>query len=311
MAPGPNTKVTTTIKTYTYELPGAPEHYLPAGHTGTDQTVTYKLDKTLERSASPLRYTSTPEINQKSSILHKESKYHQEELRGSPTQGWKSHTPQPSGVSPTDFETTTTTTTKKENYYIKDERYDNSYIPVDRVDYPGYQNGPPYTETTTTTLIDRVEEHYPGDRAPTPPNCYYTTPPPNGSSSVYKYSKESYNSNHLSDREILLPKPFPTGTQLYPVNGKTPSNGRGPPRKLDDLMASFSDSEVCKYCYVYFYGLRKVSLQFRKFILNYGVFYFFFFFLIIFSVKYWWEFRERRRFKRRRGSRTVQLRKRR
>ncbi|XP_034935798.1 uncharacterized protein [Chelonus insularis] len=240
LAPGPNTKVTTTIKTYTYELPGAPEHYLPVGHTGTDQTVTYKIDKTLERSASPIRYTSTPEINQKSSILHKESKYYQEELRGSPNYGKPISFP--SAPSPTNLETTTT---KKENFYIRDERYENSYTPVDRTDYPGHPNQPPYTETTTTTLIDRIEEHYP-DKPASPTRGYYTAlpqTPPLASSSVYKYSKESYNNSHASDREVLLPKPFPTGTQLYPVNGKGPSNGQGPPAKLDDLMASFSDSE--------------------------------------------------------------------
>ncbi|KAK0182754.1 hypothetical protein PV327_000855 [Microctonus hyperodae] len=248
LAPGPNTKVTTTIKTYTYELPGTPQNYLPAGHTGTDQTVTYKLDKTLERSSSPIRYTSTPEVNQKSSILHKEHKYYQEDLRGSPTYG-KPSAPYSSGPSPTSFEKTTT---KKENYYIRDERYENSYLPVDRTDYPGYQNQPsPITETTTTTMIDRVEEHYPdnhySDKSASPPHGYYTSspvmPPPHTNSSVYKYSKETYNSNHSNDREVLLPKPFPTGTQMYPANGKGPSNGQGPPTKLDDLMASFSDSE--------------------------------------------------------------------
>jgi hypothetical protein len=130
---------------------------------------------------------------------------------------------------------------KKENFFIRDERYENGYISGDRTDYPGYQNQPPFTETTTTTVIDRVEEHFP-DKPASPTHNYYTAPPqtsPQGiSSSVYKYSKETYN-----DRDVLLPKPFPTGTQMYPVNGKGPNNGQGPPKKLDDLMASFSDSE--------------------------------------------------------------------
>ncbi|CAG5107250.1 Protein of unknown function [Cotesia congregata] len=244
LAPGPNTKVTTTIKTYTYELPGAPEIYLPPGHSGTDQTVTYKLDKTLERSASPIRYTSTPEINQKSSILHKESKYYQEDLRGSPTYR-KPSSPYSAGPSPTPTNLETTTT-RKENFYIRDDRYENGYLPVDRTDYPGYQSHPhpPYTETTTTTMIDRIEEHFP-DKPASPSRSYYTATPPitPQSANVYKYSKESYSNHHASDREVLLPKPFPTGTQLYPVNGKGPSNGQGPPAKLDDLMASFSESE--------------------------------------------------------------------
>ncbi|XP_063988293.1 uncharacterized protein LOC135168237 [Diachasmimorpha longicaudata] len=228
LAPGPNTKVTTTIKTYTYELPGAPETYVPPGGTGLDQTVTYKIDKTLERSASPIRYTSTPEVSQKSSVLHKESKYYHEDLHGSPTYG------KPLTPSPVNYETTTT---KKENFYIRDERYEN--LPRDRVDHPGYPGHPPYTETTTTTVIDRVEELYP-DKSGSPRGYYTPPPPPTGGSSVYKYSKETHN---LHDREVLLPKPFPTGTQLYPVNGKGPTNGEGPPKRVDDLMASFSDSE--------------------------------------------------------------------
>lgn len=260
LAPGPNTKVTTTIKTYTYELPGAPEIYLPPGHSGTDQTVTYKLDKTLERSASPIRYTSTPEINQKSSILHKESKFYQEDLRGSPTYR-KPSSPYSAGPSPTPTNLETTTT-RKENFYIRDDRYENGYLPVDRTDYPGYQSHPhpPYTETTTTTMIDRIEEHFP-DKPASPSRSYYTATPPitPQSASVYKYSKESYSNHHASDREVLLPKPFPTGTQLYPVNGKGPSNGQGPPAKLDDLMASFSESEVC---YVFIMLLYYIMLNY-------------------------------------------------
>lgn len=253
LAPGPNTKVTTTIKTYTYELPGAPETYVPPGGSALDQTVSYKIDKTLERSASPIRYTSTPEVTQKSSVLHKESKFYHEDLHaisGSPTYGKPiSGSPtygKPISASPTYGKPLTpspvnyeTTTTKKENFYIRDDRFENGYLPVDRVDHPGYPGQPPYTETTTTTVIDRVEEHYP-DKSGSP--GYYTSPPQtNHGTSVYKYSKETHN---LNDREVLLPKPFPTGTQLYPVNGKGPSNGQGPPKRVDDLMASFSDSEV-------------------------------------------------------------------
>lgn len=47
LAPGPNTKVTTTIKTYTYELPGAPDTYLNSSTLAKniDKSVSYILPK--------------------------------------------------------------------------------------------------------------------------------------------------------------------------------------------------------------------------------------------------------------------------
>lgn len=60
LAPGPNTKVTTTIKTYTYELPGAPESYMPPsnGNNGgslsrnvnVDKSISYSLPRDSEKS---------------------------------------------------------------------------------------------------------------------------------------------------------------------------------------------------------------------------------------------------------------------
>lgn len=235
LTPGPNTKVTKTVKTYTYELPGTPDVY--RRHNNTEQSVTYKIDKNIERSKSPMTYTSQqPDV--KSTILHKEAKYYHEDMHDSSTYGKpKLLTTYPSASSPTNYETIKT---KKENYYIRDERYENGYIPVDRVDYP-------HTETTTTTVIDRVEEFIP-DKSSTPNggHSYYTTTVATPqtrttsqglNSSVYKYSKETH-----SDREILLPKPFPTGTQMYPVN-RNNNNDQSSPKRIDDLMASFSDSE--------------------------------------------------------------------
>lgn len=224
LAPGPNTKVTKTVKTYTYELPGTPE--------------TYRRQQQQQQL--------TTNVNENS--IYKIDRSHQEDFHSKPVVS-----PYPS--SPTNYETTTT---KKENFYIRDERYENGYIPVDRVDYPGFKNQPPLTETTTTTVIDRVEEFIPDNKTiVNGKQSYYTSAPPQTnpnhqglSSSVYKYSKETH-----SDREVLLPKPFPTGTQLYPVNGHTPNNGQGPPKRLDDLMASFSDSEVCLFFYFYFFSM--------------------------------------------------------
>lgn len=245
LTPGPNTKVTKTVKTYTYELPGTPDVY--RRHNNTEQSVTYKIDKNIERSKSPMTYTSQqPDV--KSTILHKEAKYYHEDMHDSSTYGKpKLLSTYPTASSPTNYETIKT---KKENYYIRDERYENGYIPVDRVDYP-------HTETTTTTVIDRTEEFIP-DKSSTPNggHSYYTTtvasPPTRTTSqglnsSVYKYSKETH-----SDREVLLPKPFPTGTQMYPVNRN--NNDQISPKRIDDLMASFSDTEVC-FISIYLFSL--------------------------------------------------------
>lgn len=136
-----------------------------------------------------------------------------------------------------------------------------------------YQNQPvPKVESRTTT-INRSQEYYqgrpyPGDQInhPIPDNQkpdapthttvnYYTTAPPQTSppqtnTTIYKYSNTTTTlppNKFPDDHEVLLPQPFPiTGIELYPANAKkpqTPSNGHGPPEKLEDLMASFSDSE--------------------------------------------------------------------
>lgn len=46
LAPGPNTKVTTTVKTYTYELPGAPDSYMNSSLAkNVDKSVSYSSTK--------------------------------------------------------------------------------------------------------------------------------------------------------------------------------------------------------------------------------------------------------------------------
>ncbi|XP_046479049.1 mucin-2 isoform X1 [Neodiprion pinetum] len=138
-----------------------------------------------------------------------------------------------------------------------------------------YQNQPaPKTESHTTTTINRSQEYYEGRPYPNEPAHkypgpdhqrpegpshttvnYYTVAPPQTNppqptnTTIYKYSNTTTTippNKYPDDHEVLLPKPFPTsGVQLYPANAKpqTPSNGHGPPDKLEDLMASFSDTE--------------------------------------------------------------------
>ncbi|XP_076752769.1 uncharacterized protein LOC143424530 [Xylocopa sonorina] len=284
LAPGPNTKVTTTIKTYTYELPGPPQTYIPGGSVpGTvvlpgDQTITYTIPKgttaTTDKmvayqsmtenvaSRTPTRYSSPPppitDVTKKSTTIHQESKFYREEhLAGSPGQ--------PTGVvyhpgsPPLESKTTVT---RNEKYY---QGYPNGHPPGDRPDHPGttviYQNQPPTINETHTT-INRVEEHYPSqppsagrhptpDKPGTPVNYYTTSPPqsgtpPQSNTTLYKFSNTTTTvppNKNPEDHEVLLPKPFPTeGVQVYPSK-PAPAAVQSPPKKLEELMASFSDTE--------------------------------------------------------------------
>ncbi|XP_076242909.1 uncharacterized protein LOC143184506 [Calliopsis andreniformis] len=282
LAPGPNTKVTTTIKTYTYELPGAPETYLPGGSVpGTvvlpgDQTITYTLpkgttsavDKTITYQAvtenvpskTPVRYDSPPpitDVTKKATTIHQESKFYREEHHGGQP-GQPSTIVYHPGTPPQE---TRTTVTRNQKYYHVDGAYPNEHLPCDRPDYPSktviYQNQPPTINETHTT-INRIEEHYPNrppssgrhatpDKPGTPVN-YYTTPPqttPPQSTTIYKFSNTTTTippNKNAEDHEVLLPRPFPTGgVQVYP--SKPPTTEQNPPKKLEELMASFSDSE--------------------------------------------------------------------
>ncbi|KMQ98157.1 proteoglycan 4-like isoform x2 protein [Lasius niger] len=276
LAPGPNTKVTTTIKTYTYELPGSPETYLPSGSVPGgnvvlpgDQTITYTLpgrtsttattDKTVTYQTvtenapdPPVRYSSpSNDLTEKSTTIHKEAKYYREEHHDDHP-GWKPSHVYRNAPPPTNLETKTTLT---EKYYQVDGNYPNGHGPGDRPDYPGsttviYQNQPPTVEHTKT--IKRIDEYRSGrhhltpDKPDTPSRITTTTYYPQNSpnTTIYKFSNTTTTvppSKNADDHEVLLPKPFPTGVQVYPA--KPTSNGEGPPAKLEDLMASFSDSE--------------------------------------------------------------------
>ncbi|XP_072754525.1 uncharacterized protein [Anoplolepis gracilipes] len=272
LAPGPNTKVTTTIKTYTYELPGSPETYLPSGSVPGgnvvlpgDKTIMYTLpgrtsttaatDKTVSYQTMtenvpdpPVRYNS-PSNDITETTIHKEAKYYREEHHDD-RPGWKSSHVYPRNAPPLETKTTVT-----EKYYQVDDNYPNGHGPSDRPDYPGsttiYQNQPPPTIEHTKS-IKRIEEYRSGrhyvtpDKPDTPTRMTTTTyhPQHGAPTTIYKFSNTTTTippSKNADDHEVLLPRPFPTGVQVYPT--KPAVNGEGPPAKLEDLMASFSDSE--------------------------------------------------------------------
>ncbi|XP_012226208.1 uncharacterized protein [Linepithema humile] len=274
LAPGPNTKVTTTIKTYTYELPGAPGTYLPGGNVPGnvvlpgDHTITYTLPRTSGTSTTDKtvtyqvtenapggtpRYSSpSTDVTEKTTTFHKEAKFYREDYLGggTPTQSYRT------GPPPTNLETKTTVT---EKYYQADGNYPNGHGPSDRPDYSGstviYQNQAPTVEHTRT--VNRIEEYrpgrspssgrYPPDKPDPPIRTHYYSQqgtPPQSNTTIYKFSNTTTTvppNKNADDHEVLLPRPFPTSVQVY--SAKPTTNGEGPPTKLEDLMASFSDSE--------------------------------------------------------------------
>jgi len=250
-------------QTITYTLPRT-----SGATTATDKTVTYQVTEDIPgRSGTPVKYGSpSSDVTEKSTTVHKEAKFYREEhhepLPYSSSQPTQSPYIYRNGIPPTNMETKTTVT---EKYYQVDSNYPNDHGPGDHSDYPGdttviYQNQPPTVSETHTRTINRIEEYKPGrppsgGRHPTPEkpdiptkittSYYPQQSTPQSSTTIYKFSNTTTTippNKNADDHEVLLPKPFPTGVQVCPA--KPIINGEGPPAKLEDLMASFSDSEV-------------------------------------------------------------------
>lgn len=92
--------------------------------------------------------------------------------------------------------------------------------------------------------------------------------PPPPTVITYKYSSHSSHSTSSKfptqpeEQQPLLPRPFPT-----PSPTPTPNTDSQPPKRLDDLMASFSDTEVSQIYIILVYQLvyeRKHSVNFWK-----------------------------------------------
>lgn len=131
-------------------------------------------------------------------------------------------------------------------------------------EHPG-QPYPPGTNqmhppgTTQPYQLETIQSHAPNYSPVEPPTehtlTYQVSPrekeplvePPPPTVITYKYSSHSSHSTsskfptHPEEQQPLLPQPFPNPSPTLTAN--TDSQ---PPKKLDDLMASFSDSEVSK-----------------------------------------------------------------
>lgn len=149
-------------------------------------------------------------------------------------QGYQSATPPPA--------ITMTTLNRNEQYLQQSNGFgsavpghdltDHSISKSERTERILYQNeaapGPTLLPDSTRTTIKQFEERYSNGRPPRP-TYYPETTQHSSSTHIYKYDEQ----------QSLLPKPFPTSER--------PSSPRQqPPRRIEDLMASFSDSEVSR-----------------------------------------------------------------
>lgn len=268
LLPNPNTKVTTTIKTYTYEIPGTPvnipnsgypsrvqspsEHYVynvsPSPTINRNETYetyntttrninqNYPNERTIPRVSSP-----QPSTNYQTTVYKEENRNYY-------------------GTSPpppvTNYHTTVykedVRTTNKSGEFVPSSPKSNRPSSPYRSPSPVNRDYPPKHNTTTIHKTDTYNSTY--GYNPNDPNATKPVGPPYSPGQnvniTYKYTTNQTvdnkykgygpypggNSPHDDRKPLLQPGRFPTDQNDHP-------NG-GPPKKLDDLMASFGGSEV-------------------------------------------------------------------
>lgn len=255
--PMPGTKVTTTIKTYTYEIPAAP------GVTTTETTTT-RLHNSGSPSSPPPIVTYPPERDVSNEMVVYKSNNTTTNVNEHP------HYPNGTGTSPYGTLPHGTGTLPPDSdlppgsnrtYYYKHES-NNTTNTIYKPQVP-----PPTThitqKTTTTTSTDLSPQnqspypypnqssypnspnHYPANNYPNSPNNNYPNEPPVGrTTTVVNHYTSTHNNytrggpNDGPERQPLLhPAPFPVDG----VDGMPPNGSSYPPKRVDDLMASFSD----------------------------------------------------------------------
>lgn len=280
LLPAPNTKVTTTIKTYTYEIPGYPPGVSP------------KLAETI--------YSSNQSTPSKSFQYNKveNTSSSQNVLTPYPGDYVRPVSPNPVGFKNKYLETTTTTT-RTDGGYGRPSPTPNrigkeSYVYNETKNINEYPPSPPtkhvYKETTTTR---NVNNGYPNNNYPpgpgnktyiinethttrnvNHPNGYPNDPPP---TVIYKHDTHTINNNYPPPKhmtETFNPKSGPGPqdmniTYKYTTHSTTTNNykgypneteplihtppfptdggdvdGKGPPKHLDELMAEFGNEVI-------------------------------------------------------------------
>ncbi|XP_052871862.1 uncharacterized protein LOC128277446 isoform X2 [Anopheles cruzii] len=254
--PRPNTKVTTTVRTYTYELP--PEN------TGTlNQTISY-TNQALNQTTNtlPVAYPGEHVNPSSKTVLVKNESFNTaSNVQDYPVPSILNHQLPPNTAKTVYYKKDTKHSTT--NYYPDqtgpnvDTGYPNNFraieppptptdgrVPVKYTNEPatGYPPGNNatyiYREERTNTADNRygspVPAHYPHTGASDPPTTV-----------TYKYSSTTTNATRNlypppAEREPLL-QPFPTdGTDRTDIDGH-------PPKRLDDLMATFGEDGQITY----------------------------------------------------------------
>lgn len=212
LLPSGNTKVTTTIKTYTYEIPGT---VYPSPNSSIE-TTTYSpnISQTTPSKSFVYNKVESNTLNRNVNYASPEPGYNV--LREITTTNVSDHPPYQKPPSPVNDRTLIKETVTTRNYQP-------GYRPDNYSPQPGNKTYI-YNETTTTRNVN--ENAYPGNR--------YTPPPPPPAQTTYIH-KETHNTT--TNRNI---SPYPNGyppqnppaqsTTIYKYDSHTTNNSSYPNR---------------------------------------------------------------------------------
>lgn len=232
--PKPKTKVTTTVRTYTYEIPEDGLHQYPERDPPKNTAVFYKTERN-ERSANYYSANQSPPING--------NQYQPLSIQEAPPNNTTSaYAAQPHNTTTVYAPPTQHTTT----VYKYDVTNMTSGQPQPQVPPGGITIYPPQNTTIyKTETVNTTNKQF---RSPTPnsypDNVLINHYPSHGHQhqsnepSVVVYKQTTTNTKNIihprSEREPLL-HPFPVeGPVITEVDGS-------PPKRVEDLMATFGD----------------------------------------------------------------------
>ncbi|XP_053685034.1 uncharacterized protein LOC128734731 [Sabethes cyaneus] len=257
--PRPNTKVTTTVRTYTYELPPDSEinqtlsyrndsfnqttNTLPAGYPERDLSPTQHVNpstktilvknETINTSNNVQEYPIPTMLDHQLPPNTAKTIYYKKDTKQSTTNYYPEH---PNGPYPTNFQAI-------EGPPIGDHPPPRPIKYTESPTYPPGQNTYIYREERTNTNNNRYGSPVPIVEYPDRHGTYPRDPQP--TTVTYKYSSTTTNATRNvypppDEREPLL-HPFPT-------DGLPPSEVDGaPPKRVDDLMATLGENGQITY----------------------------------------------------------------
>lgn len=231
--PPPGTKVTTTVRTYTYEIPGGENVPSPT----TNHSVIYNTSSqhnTLRSNTSTTLDRNRPERDVPPPTTHGETTIYRNETYNNNTTNYlpenrypesdRPTLPRPGpGKNVTYITETYNTTTNNQDGPEFDRPFPVPHQPEFDRPFPVPPHHPEPTPVNKTVIYkrnvrDTTTTNYPGQNRPTSPLNGY---PPNTNVKVYNEDITNTTNNHL----------YPAGSPNYPNNGH-PHNGHpdGPPK---------------------------------------------------------------------------------